>query len=348
MQEQKSTHTISSFLSMLAQPTELSKMDDPNAFLAHPLVLQVIALCQNDPTQGLQIVEYILKHFPKLDIYKVGMCCSILPQVFDYRKPPVLVMQLTLGLFLKYLSLCNRYMQKTIQYQETSSIFSQTASAVKAWRSIDYVISNANFLFSSYAGARAKLRETPNAYEMMNAQEPFLRSLTETIKLYRLFDDRTIYFIHPKRRIGFSVKVFGIQNFFQLFTLVLDELNQKASGILPLFHIPDPSAVGVATGDRKYDIDRKIDIKTEYAFYTVADYQKAQKNQQARPINGLLNPSSISVFEKGGILIMDDSQNTDTVWESRFFKPYNIHLTSGVQLKKILSPEQVHNFLSKL
>jgi hypothetical protein len=179
--------------------------------------------------------------------------------------------------------------------------------------------------------------------------KPFAKPIEHILNIYNLTDEKEIIFIHPQKLAGFRVVLNGIQNNFHLFTLVQNELAQKAGSILGISAPQNPDSVQIAKGIKKFDIDRKIQDFGLISFYTWRAYYESEKQKtiynSKYMIQGKMTPKNIPVIGGQRIVILGESQRPSLQWDTSEFRPLNQYLTSETRIVETLQQEIVCDIL---
>ncbi len=340
------------FLLYLSEATLMEEMDLPKEILYHTTFKKFKKVCMENQITALKTMEYIAKNISKLDMFKVALSSSLFQEVLDYEHPTPFISNFTLGILFRSLILSDRYLFKSLNYVENHQVIKDFPSELKAWKSIDYVLSTGIVILSSSPMARERLRENPNHFPLIERMMTYLKPVEDIYKLYNITDHYQFTFLHPNKLLGFKLKVVGIQNNFHLFTLVQEELSNKARKALSITKTTEPNAISIAKGQRKFDIERKIPVTPLFDFYFFEVWKSNPKNPEDFDskylIKGSSSPSEIGCVKGEKIIIIKNASNQSPPWDTHQFKPLNRYLTSDATLLEMLAKEDVIALLRSL
>jgi hypothetical protein len=343
------TSVTREFLSYLSNPTSIEELDHPRDILYHPAFKKFKKVCFENQSSALKTMEYIAKNISSLDMFKVGLSSSLFQEALDYENPSPFVANFTIGILLRSLILSDRYLFKALNYIENQQIMKDAPSELKAWKSLEYVLSSGIIILASSPMARIRLRENKNYYTLIEKMKVFIKPLEDIFKLYRLTDHYEFLLIHPEKLIGFKCKVVGIQNNYHLFTLIQEELSNKAGPSLSISKTTDSNAIAIAKGHRKFDIERKIPVLPLFDFYVWDVCKNGDHPSEGFHLKYLLkgsaSPLEIPGFRGQKIIIFKDATDLSSSWDTHEFKPFNQHLTSKVTLSEALPKDDVLTLL---
>lgn len=351
MQKEDFSLTYKDFLSYLNKPISFEDLDAPKNILYHSAFKKIVKACKRNENVALEAMRQIAKNISKFDEFKVFISAKLFLELVDYKNPSTFTINFAVGLLIRSLTLAERYLLKILNYVENSTIMSNAPAEIKAWKSVDYILEPTLTILSTSPSAREKLRANPNNKVLIQKLTPYLTPLNDISKLYNLTDNTDFTILHPKKLIGFIVTATGVQNNYHLFTLMQDELLQKANDLLNLNSHIDANALSIAKGERKFDIDRKITINNFLDFFSYNAYNRELTNpkfQQIYAIKGEESSDHIPEFQNRKIIIIDSPPQKHLTWDTHSFKPINIYTTSSVIIKKIISKDNVIKILKEI
>ena len=352
MENEKLHAIFQETLIYLKEPILFEQLNDDKLVINHVITKKLRSTCNNNPDTAIKAMELLAKNIQHLDIYKTGILCKTLSDCIDITSPNNFVASFTIGMVLRNLILVDRYLLKALNYIENYDIWRNTPEEIKAWKCLDFLAEPASIVLSTNISARKKFRENKNYFSLLARLKPFTKSIDELFNIYKLADEKELIFIYPKKGLGFRVILNGVQNNFHLFTLVQNELAQKAGNILGITAPTNTDSVQIAKGIKKFDIDRKIPDSSLLNFYNwKAFYESDKQKNLYNPkymLQGKMSPHNIPNLEGLKIVIIGDVLSPAQQWDTSEFRPLNQYLNSEAKVMEMLDRSIVVEILRKI
>lgn len=157
-------------------------------------------------------------------------------------------------------------------------------------------------------------------------------------------DDMPLLLLHLDQKRGALVRLDFVRNNFHLFSLIQTAL--VTEGVFDGAE-PNRDLMDLATGTSLHAAETITHDDATYDYLNWTAIQPDGTVDRTNQVQGELSPAALFQHEQTPVLLLTD-HHSPRQWDAGFFRPYHEYLRSGLRIEKVLSPQEVGDWLTRL